>query len=186
MQTFCDKATGLFAICRQFVAYCLHLRRIQGAHILAGVIDIPRVEISMYSSKKAGNYLLSVGPVLAPVCVWHKRDMCVFRTAVASRQIELVRTDVDEADDVAVVGVVERDDLPRAGVDAGHAQGQVVGLRARVDEEDDAEFLGKRGDEALGVQDQVVVQEPVVCVEDRHLLLPCRGGMASSEFRFRR
>ena len=136
-------------------------------------------------AEKASFLGLQARPVLSPVHVRHGRDVGVLGASAAAGPVELVGTDVDEAGDVAVVGVVERDDLPGAGVDARHAQGEVVGLGARVDEEDHAQLVGEGGHEALGVKDQVVVQEPVVGVEDGHLLLPFTSKILISNMRDR-
>mgnify|MGYP005983738581 CR=1 FL=1 len=65
--------------------------------------------------------------------------------------------------------LLQSDDLPVAGVDLGEAQGEVVGLRAGVDEVADGELVGHGADDALRAQDDVVVQEAVVGVEDGHL-----------------
>ena len=185
LKTFRDEAAGLLAARRQLVAYPLHLRSVERAHVLAGMVDVPKFRWDIRDAEIASFLeLQEARPVLSPVHVRHGRDVGVLGASAAAGPVELVGADVDEAGDVAVVGVVERDDLPGAGVDARHAQGEVVGLGARVDEEDHAQLLGEGGDEALGVQDQVVVQEPVVRVEDGHLLLPFTSKSSISNIRY--
>ena len=121
------------------LADLLDLAGVDEAHVLAGMVAVP---------------------VDAPVDVGHGRHVGGRRPPAAPRLVELVRRDLDEADEVAVVGVVEGDDVAPAGVLAGQPDGEVVGLGARVDEVGDGKVAGERRAQALGVVDQVVVEEP--------------------------
>ena len=91
--------------------------------------------------------------------------------ALSARAIELVGAHVDEGRGVAVVGVLEDDHVFAAGVGAGQAQGQLVGLAAGVHEEADAQGLGQEVRQPLGVAVDVVVEVARVGVEQRDLAL---------------
>ena len=53
----------------------------------------------------------------------------------------------------------------------GQPQSEVIGLRARVDHVDHGEGRGEGVGDPLGVEDEVVMEEPRVGVEDLHLSL---------------
>ena len=42
LKTLRDETAGLLAARRQLVAYPLHLRRVEGTHVLAGMVDVPK------------------------------------------------------------------------------------------------------------------------------------------------
>ena len=75
---------------------------------------------------------------------------------------------------MAVVGVLEDDDLLGAGVGAREAQGEIVGLGSGADKEAHAQGVGKGGGESERVLGQVVVEIAGVGVEFGHL--PLTGG----------
>jgi hypothetical protein len=85
--------------------------------------------------------------------------------------IEFVRADVNERVGVAVVGVLEDQNILAAGVRAGDAEREFVGLAAGIDEVADAEWRGEKRSEALGITIGVVVEIARVGVEDAELIL---------------
>ena len=108
--------------------------------------------------------------------------MDVGRRAFAPRAVELVRTDVDEGRQVAVVGPVEDEQVPLSGMGPRQAEGEVVGLAPGVHEETHTERFGQLCAEAFGVVHEVVVQVAGVGIQHRHLAVGRRDhpGMAVS------
>ena len=91
--------------------------------------------------------------------------------SLAARALELVGAHVDRSLGVAVVGVLEHDDVLAARERAREPQGQLVGLAAGVDEERDLQGLGQERGEPLRVAHDVLVEVARVGVEQRDLLL---------------
>ncbi len=108
----------------------------------------------------------SPSPVLSPVRIGAGHYVRARRRRGVRQLAELVGGDVYEGGEVAVVGVLQGEHLGgAAGVDPGHAECQVVGLGARVDEVDHAQRVGEGGHQATSVQHQVVVQESAAIKE---------------------
>ena len=61
----------------------------------------------------------------------------------SARSAELVRADVDQRRRVAVVAVVEANNVERAGGGPNQPDGQLVGLTSRIDEEHHLERVGQ-------------------------------------------
>jgi hypothetical protein len=95
----------------------------------------------------------------------HVRSLCS-----ATGPLELVRADLDEVVGVAVVPPVEGNDIVASGDRARHAQRQLVGLAARIDEIDDAERVRQRRSEPFRVVEDRGVQVPGVGVEHPRLV----------------
>ena len=96
------------------------------------------------------------------------------RPSAPTRPVVLVRADVDQRLGVAVVAVLQADEVGRAGRGADQPQRELVGLAAGVHEEADVEPVREGRDDALGVRQDGVVQVAGVGVEHRHL--PRAGG----------
>jgi hypothetical protein len=92
------------------------------------------------------------------------------RRCSATGPLELVRADLDEVVGVAVVPPVEGNDIVASGDRARHAQRQLVGLAARIDEIDDAERVRQRRSEPFRVVEDRGVQVPGVGVEHPRLV----------------
>ena len=143
-----------------------------------------RVELFRHPARVS---LTVAGPVAAQppaIGVGHLCDPDVVALARAAGSGELVRADVDDGCDVAVVDVVDRDNVVVARVGPGQAQGEIVGLGTRVHHEHDAEIrwsttvrTGRRhrGAEPTRVLDEVVVEVARVRVQQRHLPLTRRN-----------
>ena len=97
-----------------------------------------------------------------------------FGRAAAAVAQELVRTDVNQGAGVAVVGALDHEKVPPAGVGSGEPQRQLVGFAARVDHEADGEWLRQGRGQAGRVVGQLRVEVAGVGVEQRHLTLPGR------------
>ncbi len=91
--------------------------------------------------------------------------------AASTGPVEFVGADVDERVGVAVVSVLEDEDVLAAGVRAGDAQSEFIGFAAGVDEVADAKRRGEERSEALCVTIGVVVEIAGVGVEDGELVL---------------
>ena len=52
-----------------------------------------------------------------------------------------------------------------------HPEGEVIGLWSRIDKKDRIELFWKSGCQSFSVQNQVVMQKPVVGIEYGHLFL---------------
>ena len=52
-----------------------------------------------------------------------------------------------------------------------HPHSEVIGLRSRIDEKDHTELFWKSGRQSFSIQNQVVMQKPVVGIEYGHLFL---------------
>ena len=59
----------------------------------------------------------------------------------------------------------------------GQPQSEVISLGARVDHVDHGEGRGEGVGDPLGVEDEVVMEEPRVSVQDLHLPLPSLDNM---------
>ena len=92
-------------------------------------------------------------------------------SAAPTGPIEFVRADVDERVGVAMVGVLQDQDIFTASVSASDAESEFVGFATGIDEIADAERRGKERSEALGVTIGVVVEIARVGVEDGELVL---------------
>jgi hypothetical protein len=91
--------------------------------------------------------------------------------AAAAWAIKFVGADVDERVGVAVIGMLEDENVFAAGVRAGEAKGQFVGFTSGIDEEADTQGRGQKSDETLGVVIGVVVEVAGVGVEGGELAL---------------
>mmetsp|Transcript_10556 Transcript_10556/g.27972 ORF Transcript_10556/g.27972 Transcript_10556/m.27972 type:complete len:580 (-) Transcript_10556:69-1808(-) len=85
--------------------------------------------------------------------------------ALPALVVELVRRDIDHLVRVAMVGVLHADDLLVVRLGARQAEGQVVGLTARVYEEDTVQRSGAFGEQLLSQHHMVGVEVPHVRVE---------------------
>ncbi len=112
-----------------------------------------------------------VPPVAAAIIVGHRSNNHVRGPALAARTVELVRAHLDQARRIAVIGSLQHNHAPAAGMRARQTQGQLIGLTPRVDEETYSQRFRQCGAEPLGVIDDPIVQIARVRVEDRHLPL---------------
>ena len=71
--------------------------------------------------------------------------------AASTRSIELVGADVDQRRGMAVIGVIDDDEVVAASVCRGQAYGQFVRLAAAIDKETDRKWIGQGRGERLGV-----------------------------------
>src|SRR5258706_15985251 len=74
-------------------------------------------------------------PVAAAIIVGHRSNNHVRGPALAARTVELVRAHLDQARRIAVIGSLQHNHAPAAGMRARQTQGQPIGLTPRVDEE---------------------------------------------------
>ena len=63
-----------------------------------------------------------------------------------------------------MIGISERDDVEVARVEPGHVHGEVVGLRAAVDEVDALQWLRQSLGQAFGVLVNFRLKNPIVLV----------------------
>ena len=87
------------------------------------------------------------------------------RAPLTPATVELVRRQIDQRRQVAVVGVVEHEHVATAGVGAREAQGQVVRLAAGVREEHHRQRIRQRVSQPPGVADERTVQVAGVGVQ---------------------
>jgi hypothetical protein len=111
----------------------------------------------------------AVASELAAVGIRHRCHVHPRRCAPTAGTRVLVGAHVDERLGVAVIAVLDADEVPGAGAGADEAQCEVVRLAAGVDEEAHRQRLGQRGGEALGIAEHLVVEVAGVGVEHRHL-----------------
>ncbi len=109
-------------------------------------------------------------PVQPAVGIGHGDHPDMLRRAAAARTVELVRADVDQAGEVAVVGAVHHHETRAARVVSSEAQGQVVRFGSRVDEEANLERLRQERAEPPRVSHEVLVKVARVRVEAGDLL----------------
>ena len=76
LKTFCDKATRLLAARSQFVAYCLHLRRVERTHVLAGMMDIPKSSSQIKCPHRQESFM-SPSPTCTFPCTRPEPARCV-------------------------------------------------------------------------------------------------------------
>ena len=101
-------------------------RRRASAHVLG----VAAAEVGLAEAQAAA---VGVGQLADPGAVG---------AAAGRRAVELVRADVDQRRQVAVVGVVEHQHVAATGVGAGEAQREVVRLAPGVRQEDDRQRVG--------------------------------------------
>lgn len=104
-----------------------------------------------------------------PIYSINTYHMDMIRLGIASGLIELVRRDLHDGGEVAVVRVIDGYDVCVPGVGLGQSQRQIVRLRPRVDEVADGQVAGHQVGHPLGAGHQLIVQEPVVGGDDGHL-----------------
>ncbi len=109
--------------------------------------------------------------VPSAVGIGHGHLVGVRRQPLATRAFALVGADLDERWRVAVVGVLENQNLLGVGVGARQPQGEIVGLGSGADEETHAQGVGEGGAEPERILRQVVVEIAGVGVELGHLAL---------------
>ena len=110
-------------------------------------------------------------PVWPPVIIRKGSHVHPRFAAAASGAVELIWADVNERARVAMIGVLEDDDILASSVGARETQRKLVGFAAGVQEIADAEGQGQQAREAFRVTDDVVVQVARVRIEQRDLLL---------------
>jgi len=92
------------------------------------------------------------------------------RLTLAARTVELVRADVDEGAQVAMVSTVDDKDILSSRVGPSQAESQVVRLAAARDKIKNAQRGGQFPGQAKGIFDDVIMEIAGVCVEDSYLL----------------
>ena len=105
--------------------------------------------------------------VLPAEAVRHRELVHVRRCAPSALAVELVRADLDEGRQVAVVRAVQNDGAHPSGVRPREAERQVVRFAPGVDEEADLERVGEPGGELLSEGNDVVVEIPRVRIRER-------------------
>ena len=108
------------------------------------------------------------------------RDMDPRLAPASAETAELMRADIDESAGVAVIGVLEDNDVFAAGVSAREAKSEFVGFAARVQEITNFERRRQKHGKTLGVFEYVVVEIASVGVEQRQLFL---GGSDDARMR---
>ena len=97
-----------------------------------------------------------------PIRVGHRRHGHALASTVAAWSVELVRADLDQPAGVPVVPALEDDHAVGAGVAAGQAQGQLVGLAAGADQEDHVQRRREVGRQLFRQRDDLAVEVPRV------------------------
>src|SRR6266849_3427476 len=115
--------------------------------------------------------LFVVAAIHAAVIIRKRRNMDPGPLAAASRAVEFVRADVDEYVGVAVVGVLQNDDVFSSRMRAREAQSQLISLAPGIHKKTNAQRVGKQPRQPLGVAVDVVVKIARVRVQQRKLRL---------------
>ena len=87
--------------------------------------------------------------------------------------VEFVRADINQTGKMAMVGTIEHQHVLSSGGGARQPDGQVVGLRAGVDEEADLQRIGQKCCKAFAVFEDALVEVAGVRGERAHL--PMQG-----------
>src|SRR5258708_27744160 len=117
--------------------------------------------------------LLVAAAIRAPVIIRKRSDVHPGLLRAASGAVEFVWADVDESVGVAVVSMLENDDVFSSRMRAREPQSQLIGLAAGIHEKTNAERFGEQPCQPPGITVDVVVKVSRVGVEQRELRL-CR------------
>ena len=102
----------------------------------------------------------------AAIVIGNRGDVNPGLPAAPAGAIELVGADIDERGGVAVIGMIEDDEVFAAGVRARKAESEFVGFAAGIHEVANFERSGKERGESFGVAKDVVMEIARVGVEE--------------------